>query len=611
MASQQTTTTQTAQQQTAAPTGAQQQQPGAAQQGPFSTASLYVGDLAPDVTETQLYELFKTIGPVASIRVCRDAVTRRSLGYAYVNYHNPADAKTAIENLNYKDIKGKPCRIMMSQRDPSLRKQGTGNIFIKNLDSTVDNKALFDTFSIFGNILSCKVATDENGASNRGYAFVHFETEEAANKAIDAVNGKLLAGKKAYVARFVPQKERVKEMSAQAPKWTNIYVKNMPKNMTEERFREVFGKFGTITSLIIRVMKNEQKGGEEKAFGFANYANHDEAAKAVDEMHGKDFDGSEIFVGRAQKKSEREKELRGMFDKLKRERMSKYQGVNLFVKNLDETIDDERLRQEFSQCGTITSCKVMRDEKQASKGFGFVCFATPDEATKAVTEMNGKMIVSKPIYVALAERRDQRRAKLEQQFHQRAMALRMQPPGAVPGGPVYPQPIYYGRGPFVYPTMMPRGRFPARGGFAGAQPPMQGGYMVAPGQVPPSRGGPQGGRGRGGRAALPGGVPPQQGGQPMTVKYNPNVRNPQQPVPQAAAPAPQLQQPADPKQMIGEKLYHQIAEVLNPQQQHLAGKITGMLLESLALSELNGLTESTQQLNAKIAEALEALESKK
>jgi len=98
----------------------------------------------------------------------------------------------------------------------------------------------------------------------------------------------------------------------------------------------------------------------------------------------------------------------------------------------------------------------------------------------------------------------------------------------------------------------------------------------------------------------------------MTVKYNPNVRNPQQPVPTAAAAAtPQIPANADPKQVVGEKLYHQIADVLNPQQQHLAGKITGMLLESLAVAELSSLTESSQQLNAKIAEALEALESKK
>ncbi|KAI9064464.1 RNA-binding domain-containing protein, partial [Trametes sanguinea] len=333
------------------------------------------------------------IGPVASIRVCRDAVTRRSLGYAYVNYLNAADGERALEQLNYSLIKGRACRIMWSQRDPALRKTGQGNIFIKNLDEQIDNKALHDTFAAFGNVLSCKVATDEHGRS-KGYGFVHYETAEAAETAIKAVNGMLLNDKKVY-----ERQSKMEEMKAQ---FTNIYVKNVDPEVTQEEFVKLFEPFGKITSAVLQV----DDEGKSRGFGFVNFETHEEAQKAVETLHDSDFHGRKLFVARAQKKAEREEELRKSYEQAKMEKMSKYQGVNLYIKNLEDDIDDERLRQEFEPFGTITSVKVMRDEKGTSKGFGFVCFSSPDEATKAVAEMNNKMIGSKPLYVSLAQRRE-------------------------------------------------------------------------------------------------------------------------------------------------------------------------------------------------------------
>ena len=421
------------------------------------SASLYVGELDPSVTEAMLFELFSSIGQVASIRVCRDAVTRRSLGYAYVNYNNTADGERALEELNYTIIKGRPCRIMWSQRDPALRKTGQGNVFIKNLDTAIDNKALHDTFAAFGNILSCKVAQDEFGNS-KGYGFVHYETGEAATNAIKHVNGMLLNEKKVFVGHHIPRKDRESKFEEMKANFTNIYVKNIEPEATDDEFRALFEKYGDITSASI---SREPETGKSRGFGFVNYIKHEDASIAVDELHDKDFKGQNLYVGRAQKKHEREEELRKQHEAARVEKASKYMGVNLYVKNLHDDIDDEKLREIFAASGTITSAKVMRDsgneqsdssEKETdkenkkvsdkegsdddsetkaddkdsgkenakstkrplgkSKGFGFVCFSNADEATKAVGELNGRMVHDKPLYVALAQRKDVRKSQV-------------------------------------------------------------------------------------------------------------------------------------------------------------------------------------------------------
>ncbi|XP_028452358.1 polyadenylate-binding protein 1b isoform X1 [Perca flavescens] len=607
----------------------------------YPMASLYVGDLHQDVTEAMLYEKFSPAGAILSIRVCRDMITRRSLGYAYVNFQQPADAERALDTMNFDVIKGRPVRIMWSQRDPSLRKSGVGNIFIKNLDKSIDNKALYDTFSAFGNILSCKVVCDENGS--KGYGFVHFETQEAAERAIEKMNGMLLNDRKVFVGRFKSRKEREAELGARAKEFTNVYVKNFGEDMDDEKLREVFSKYGN--SMSIRVMIDDS--GKSRGFGFVSFERHEDAQKAVDEMNGKEFNGKLIYVGRAQKKVERQTELKRKFEQMKQDRMTRYQGVNLYVKNLDDGIDDERLRKEFTPFGTITSAKVML-EGGRSKGFGFVCFSSPEEATKAVTEMNGRIVATKPLYVALAQRKEERQAHLTNQYMQRMASVR-----AVPNPVINPYQPAPPSGYFMAAIPQAQNRaayYPAAGQMAQLRPsprwanqgvrPQH--FQNMPGAMRPSAPRPQTFGAMRPASQVPRMMSAQRvaaqtmGPRPATAaaaaaapvrgvpqyKYAAGVRNPQQHMP--AQPQVAMQQPAvhvqgqepltasmlaaappqEQKQMLGERLFPLIQN-MHPS---LAGKITGMLLE-IDNSELLHMLESPESLRSKVDEAVAVLQA--
>uniref|UniRef100_A0A8P0N3S5 Polyadenylate-binding protein n=2 Tax=Canis lupus familiaris TaxID=9615 RepID=A0A8P0N3S5_CANLF len=518
----------------------------------YPMASLYVGDLHPDVTEAMLYEKFSPAGPILSIRVCRDMITRRSLGYAYVNFQQPADAERALDTMNFDVIKGKPVRIMWSQRDPSLRKSGVGNIFIKNLDKSIDNKALYDTFSAFGNILSCKVVCDENGS--KGYGFVHFETQEAAERAIEKMNGMLLNDRKVFVGRFKSRKEREAELGARAKEFTNVYIKNFGEDMDDERLKDLFGKFGP--ALSVKVMTDES--GKSKGFGFVSFERHEDAQKAVDEMNGKELNGKQIYVGRAQKKVERQTELKRKFEQMKQDRITRYQGVNLYVKNLDDGIDDERLRKEFSPFGTITSAKTQNR----------AAYYPPSQI-----------------------------AQLRPSPRWTAQGARPHPFQNMPGAirPAAPRPPFSTMRPAS--SQVPRVMSTQRVANTSTQTMGPRPAAAAAAATPAVRTVPQ-------------------------YKYAAGVRNPQQHLnaqPQVTMQQPAVHvqgqepltasmlasaPPQEQKQMLGERLFPLI-QAMHPT---LAGKITGMLLE-IDNSELLHMLESPESLRSKVDEAVAVLQA--
>lgn len=277
--------------------------------------------------------------------------------------------------------------------------------------------------------------------------------------------------------------------------------------------------------------------------------------------------------------------------------------------------------------------------------------------------MNGKMLDNKPLYVAVAQRKEQRRAMLENQFNARSKPQPNMGPhgvpnmGFIPGQPgvmpMFPGGQIPGVGlqrQFMYPQQLPL--VPRWAGPGAPQGPhlmagmpipgaLRGGpnvpinYQLLPATGPlqgpgvQQQGRPMGNQGQRGNRQHQhhhqGGRQGGAGGQQVApgIRYNDNVRNapnrpPQQAQPTAGAEVsssqPLSNEPlslkalaAAPeemkKQIIGERLF----PLVQNQQPALAGKITGMLLE-MDNSELLHLIESQPALNDKINEALAVLQ---
>ena len=206
---------------------------------------LFVNGLDKKVNENMLYQLFNEYN-ISYIKIAKDHITRESFGYAFIGFKNKVKAEQALQNLNYSRLCQKTLRISWYNREPNnFRNHPENNIFIKNISKDVTPREFDEYFSKYGNIISAKLAEDEEGES-MGYGFVLYDSMEGAQKAIKECHGKEWNGKKLFVAQF--QKNRPK----QAPKYNNIYVRNIPKDWSEDNIKEYFSKYGEIGSMIVK-----------------------------------------------------------------------------------------------------------------------------------------------------------------------------------------------------------------------------------------------------------------------------------------------------------------------------------------------------------------------
>lgn len=345
-----------------------------------SSGNLYVGGLHPDVTDRILFDVFQACGPVASVRICRDVQTRRSLGYAFVNYHNIDDAQRAIDTKFVIPHEGgsSTCRITWSQRDPTLRNM-LSNVFVKNLSKETVIETLRDTFSVFGSVLHCKIMTGVENES-LGYGFVSFQDKEAANSAVEKVNGTSVDGQVITVMHLQEKKERG---------FTNVFVKNLPVEWSNEDLKTLCSPFGTINSLFFPVEKEKTKG-----FAFVNFSTRQEADVCIAKLNNTSVNDKILVVRRAERATDRLQRL---------QRLQRSLAVSVNVTNIPVEWTADDLKAHFSPFGAITNVFIPDDEKE--RGQGCVTFTSSKAAAASIEKMNNTTVKDKTLVVALAAKK--------------------------------------------------------------------------------------------------------------------------------------------------------------------------------------------------------------
>jgi polyadenylate-binding protein len=358
---------------------------------------LYVGNLKPGTGNQQLYDFFTT--HKFSVVHAHVKVSTRDVSnvYGVVKFSSEAEAQKALDLLNNSELEERKIRLMWwNPGHSAIKDKVNANVYVKDLDLSLTQKDLSERFSVFGNILSVKLETFSDGSS-KGFGFVQFEETEEATKAISDMDGIEWLGKKITVCEFRKRAEREEHKGVK----NNLYCRNFPSDYDEEKLQTLFGKYGEITSILIKPSED----GKKQAF--ICFESGEQAQEAVQNLNGTKVEGcdDELFVNELLNKHERREENAKNFKKIKEKNLYKSLAQNLYVNGIPKELTEEDIKKEFERFGPVSSIKMhmmpSREDKTKTEfvGAAFICYENAEDAKNAVYRGNIELMFNENIFV--------------------------------------------------------------------------------------------------------------------------------------------------------------------------------------------------------------------
>ncbi|KAH7661709.1 nucleolin protein [Dioscorea alata] len=181
-----------------------------------------------------------------------------------------------------------------------------------------------------------------------------------------------------------------------------LYVGNLPYSMTSSQLAEHFSEAGQVISVDLVY---DRVTDRSRGFAFVSMASHDDALNAI-----RMFDGSEVG-GRTMKVNFPEVPRGGEREVMSSRMKAASRGYidsphKVYAGNLGWAVTGQSLREAFASQAGILGAKVIYDRDSGrSRGFGFVSFATAEEAQAAIDEMNGVEVEGRPLRLSPAQRK--------------------------------------------------------------------------------------------------------------------------------------------------------------------------------------------------------------
>mmetsp|Transcript_5794 Transcript_5794/g.8107 ORF Transcript_5794/g.8107 Transcript_5794/m.8107 type:complete len:593 (+) Transcript_5794:70-1848(+) len=162
----------------------------------FENTNLFVNFIPPEYRDDDLYRMFSPYGEIVSTKLMVDLKTHESKCFGFVKFKNLESAKAAIAALH--DSKLTERRLVVKYAEPkggSVTPFGTpsNRVFLKGLPPSVDQDRVKDALAHYGVVVGCELYTNDRGEF-LGRATVTFDNEDAAARAIDALNERPFPG---------------------------------------------------------------------------------------------------------------------------------------------------------------------------------------------------------------------------------------------------------------------------------------------------------------------------------------------------------------------------------------------------------------------------------